>query len=144
MVTYNYKVLFPYGMENYFINDIIIDKLTNGTVYIEINYNILELINNLYKFNFNKIHKMDIRSRDIFNELKKLSELLYNLNDDYINDDKIKSSIITLIIKFIDKFGRNNFLNIFDNLQQKVIELFYKFIDKNKTLSELSEFIKIK
>jgi len=99
----------------------------------------------MYKLNYDRIYKMDQRSKDILEELRKLSEIKFN------TDDKvIRGTIITLIVKFINKFGRHEFLKLFRDQAQSVISLFYKYIDNNKekvdnnTLSELSEIIKLK
>jgi len=145
LITYNYDVKFPDGMDLYFINNIIYDKLCSGSVYIKITYDLLRLINQMYKLNYERIYKMDQRSKDILEELKKLGEIKFNSSD-----TNIRGTIVTLLVKFIDKFGRDEFLKLFNDKQQKVIDLFYKFIDKNKdkiissTLSDLSEIIKVR
>jgi len=145
LVSYNYDIKFPYGMDSYFINEIIYDKLCSGSVYVKITYDLLRLIHNMYKLNYDKIYKMDQRSRDLLDELRKLSEIKYNTDDQVI-----RGTIISLIIKFIDKFGRHEFVKLFGEKEQTVIRLFYKFIDNNKdkinsnTLTELSEIIKLK
>jgi hypothetical protein len=145
LVSYNYDVKFPYGMDSYFINEIVYDKLCSGSVYVKITYDLLRLIHSMYKLNYDKIYKMDLRSKNILEELRKLSEIKFNTDDKHI-----KASIVTLLVKFIDKFGRHEFMKLFDENQQKVIILFYNFIDDNKdkvnnnTLSELSEIIKLK
>lgn len=145
LVSYNYDVKFPYGMDSYFLNEIIYDKLCSGSVYVKITYDLLRLIHAMYKLNYDRIYKMDQRSKDILEELRKLSEIKFN------TDDKvIRGTIITLIVKFINKFGRHEFLKLFRDSAQSVISLFYKYIDNNKekvdnnTLSELSEIIKLK
>jgi hypothetical protein len=145
LVSYNYDVKFPYGMDSYFINDVVYDKLCSGSVYVKISYDLLRLINNMYKLNYDKIYKMDQRSKELLEELKKLSEIKFNADDQVI-----RGTIISLIIKFIDKFGRHEFVKLFGEKEQTVIRLFYKFIDNNKdkinsnTLTELSEIIKLK
>jgi hypothetical protein len=145
LISYNYEVKFPHGMDSYFINEVVYDKLCSGSVYVKITYDLLRLIHVMYKLNYDKIHKMDQRSRDLLDELRKLSEIKFNTND-----QAIRGTLITLLIKFIDKFGRNEFLKLFGENHQTVIRLFYKFIDDNKekvnnsTLSELSEIIKLK
>ena len=145
LVTYHYDVKFPYGMDSYFINNIAYDQLLNGTVYVRITYDILRLLITMFKVNYNKIYNMPKRSKDILDELRKLSEIKYNLND-----KAFKGTIISLIVKFINKFGRDEFKNLFLDNQHQAIELFYDFIDKNKdkvnnnTLHRLSEIIKLK
>jgi len=145
LVIYNYDVKFPYGMDIYFINNIVYDKLTNGTVYAKISYDLLRLLTNMFKLNYTKIYNMPKRSKDILDQIKKLSEVKYNLED-----KNIKGTIISLIVKFINKFGRDDFLKLFFEKQHRSISLFYKFIDKNidkinnNTLYQLSEVIKLK
>lgn len=145
LVSYNYDIKFPFGLDSYFINEIVYDKLCSGSVYVKITYDLLRLIRSMYKLNYDRIYKMDQRSRDLLEELRKLGEIKF-----FSNDRHVKGTLISLIVKFIDKFGRSEFLKLFNKNQQKVIELFYKFIDSNKdkvmssTLYELSEIIKIK
>ena len=144
-IPYNYKIKLPYGMDIYFINNIIYDKLCNGSVYTEITYDLLRLINKMYKFNYNKIYNMDQRSQDILEELKKLSDIKYN-----VDDLNIKGMLISLIVRFIERFSRDNFIKLFDEKHQKVILLLYKYIDNNKdkinsnSLYSMSELIKLK
>jgi len=145
VVSYNYDVKFPYGMDNYFINEIVYDKLCSGSVYVKIAFDLIRLIKGMFKTNQNKIYNLDKKSKDILDELKKLVEIKNN------SDDKtIKGTIISLIVKFIDKYGRDDFLNLFEENQKKVIILFYKYIDKNidkvntNTLYELSYLEKLK
>jgi len=144
-VTYNYDVKFPYGMDIYFINNIVYDNLYSGSVYARISYDLLRFISLLFKANYTKIYNLPKRSKDILEEIKKLSEIKFNSDD-----NTIKGTIISLIVKFINKYGRDDFLKLFYENQQKVIALFYIFIDKNKekvnndTLYELSELIKLK
>ena len=145
LLSYNYDVKFPDGMDLYFINNFMYDKLCSGSVYVKITYDLLRLIHSMYKLNYDKIYKMDQRSKDLLDELRKLSEIKFNTNDTII-----KSTIIGLIVKFIDKFGRPEFLKLFNENEKKVISLFYKFIDNNKdkintnSLSNLSEIIRLK
>lgn len=144
-VTYNYKVLFPYKIDEYFLNNIIYQEVTNGSVYVEITYDLLRLIHRLYRYEYKKIYNLDSRSQEILEELRKLNEIKYNTSD--LN---IKGTIITLIVKFLNKFGREDFKNLFNDSHKKVINLFYTFVDKNEEkvnnnkLYKLSEFIKIK
>jgi len=142
---YNYKVKYPYGMDKYFLNNIIYDQLTSETYYVNVSYDLYKMIDNIYRFNYYKIHKFNDREKSILEELKQLS-FLNKTN----NDKKIKAQIINLIVKFIDKYGKENLLKLFDENQQQVLNKLYKYIDKNiekinnNTLYELNEFIRIK
>lgn len=142
---YNYKVKYPYGMDKYFLNKIIYDKLTVGPTYINVSYDLYRMIDHIYRFNYYKIHKFNEREKSILEELKQLS-FLNKTN----SDTKIKGQIINLIVKFIDKYGRENLLKLFDENQRQVLNKLYKYIDKNiekinnNNLYNLNEIIRIK
>jgi hypothetical protein len=138
---YNYKVKCPYGIDKYFINNIIYDDLCKKITYTKINYDPSRIFRFLYEHKYNLFTKRDI---EIIEYLISIDKISYKTHE-----SEIKRYTKILYLKFLDKLGKEYILKFLDTNQQKVFIEFYDFLDRNKdkinnsTLDSFSEFIKI-
>lgn len=138
---YNYKVKFPYGMDKYFINNLIYKDLCNGLTYTKTSHDPSRIFRYLYNHKYNSFNKREI---DIIENIIALDKLSYKSND-----KEIKTYTKTMYLKFLEKFGKEHIFKFLDEPQKKVFIDFYKFLDDNKdkiqnnTLETFSEFKQI-
>jgi hypothetical protein len=131
---YDNNIKFPYGMDEYFINNIIYNDLTKNKAYINYNYEITRL---LRKIKFLNIIK-DNRNNEIIDELLKLENILW-----ITNDLKIKNQIINTYIKLVNKIGLQNMKHYFSLInEESCIDGFFEYI-KNVNLQTINNFYKI-
>lgn len=138
---YNYKVKCPYGIDKYFLNNIIYNDLSKGLTYTKISHDPTRIFRYLYEHKYNLFNKREI---DIIENLISLDKLSYKTND-----KEIRTSTKLMYLKFLDKLGRDHILTFLEESHKKSFLNFYKFIDENKdkienkTLDSFSEFIQI-
>jgi hypothetical protein len=138
---YNYNVKFPYGMDKYFLNNIIYADICSGLTYTKISYDPTRILRYVYSHKFNLFTKRDI---DIITNLINVDKISYKSND---NNIKIYTKLIYL--KLLDKIGKYYILKFLDAEQKTVFLEFYDFLDRNKdkiedkTMNTFSEIIKI-
>jgi len=138
---YNYNVKFPYGMDKYFLNNIIYTDLCSGLTYTKISYDPTRILRYIYEHKFNLFTKRDI---DIITNLINLDKISYKSDDKNI---KIYTKLIYL--KLLDKIGKDYILKFLDDEQKTVFLEFYNFLDRSKdkiedkTLETFYEMIKI-
>jgi len=138
---YNYKVKCPYGIDKYFLNNIIYDDLCKGLTYTKISHDPTRIFRYLYEHKYNLFNKREI---DIIENLISLDKLSYKTND-----KEIRTSTKLMYLKFLDKLGKDHILTFLEGSHKKVFIDFYKFLDENKdkienkTLDTFSDFIEI-
>jgi hypothetical protein len=134
---YDYDIKFPYGMDEYFTNNIIYKDLTNNT-YTNYDFDISRMLKKIYLSNL----ITDKRDSDIVKEIIDLIYLLWKTVD-----KKIRNEIINTYIKLINKIDKENmkkyfmFINSSDCLNE-----FYNYlqnIDLN-TITDLYKLVPIK
>jgi hypothetical protein len=116
---YDYDIKFPYGMDEYFTNNIIYKDLTKNA-YTIYDYNITRMLKKILLSNIIK----DKRNNEIINELLKLNDILWKTNN-----LKIKNEIINTYMKLINKIGL------------KALKEYFSLIDENDCLDQYYNFI---
>lgn len=138
---YNYKVKVPYGMDKYFLNNIIYNDLCKGNTYTKLSHDPTRIFRYLYEHKYNLFNKREI---DIIENIIALDKLSYKTSD-----IEIKTYTKVIYLKFLEKLGKEHILTFLTEDQKKIFLKFYKFLDENKdkienkTLDSFSEFKKI-
>jgi hypothetical protein len=126
---YDYPVKHPYGMDEYFTNYIIYDKLIKYNTYVIYQTDITKL---LKKIIITK--QIDKYNKDIINKLLELHEVSYK-SEDII----IKRDINNTYIKLFNKINKENILKLLDEFD---INCYNEFIDflKRYDMKDINNF----
>jgi hypothetical protein len=126
---YDYPVRHPYGMDEYFTNYIIYDKLIKYNTYVIYQTDITKL---LKKIIITK--QIDKYNKDIINKLLELHEVSYK-SEDII----IKRDINNTYIKLFNKINKENILKLLDEFD---INCYNEFIDflKRYDMKDINNF----
>jgi hypothetical protein len=137
---YNYDIKFPYGMDEYFTNNIIFENLCNKITFVRYD---IEISRILTKILYTKV--LDPKDKEILKLLLKLSESSYKNTD-----LKVKKEINNTFIKLFNKIDKNKMQSYFDSItelnEMNCVNEFYDFINKYK-IDDINNFyviVKIK
>ena len=137
---YNYDIKFPYGMDEYFTNNIIFNELCKKITYVRYD---IEISRILTKILYTKI--LESRDKEILKTLLKISETSYKNTD-----LKIKRELNNTFIKLFNKLDRNKMDKYFSATSElneiNCVSEFYEFINKYK-IDDINNFyviVKIK
>jgi len=126
---YDYPVRHPYGMDEYFTNYIIYDKLIKYNTYIIYQTDITKL---LKKIIITK--QIDKYNKDIINKLLELHEVSYKLEDIIIKRD-----INNTYIKLFNKINKENILKLLDEFDKNCYNEFIDFL-KRYDMKDINNF----
>jgi len=128
--------LFPYGMDEYFLNNIVYDYIIKGSVDIVIDTDLVYLIKKMY-YQYNNISEID--KKRMYYIIKAHRIIYYNTKQE-IHQELLKNYIKLInilgketIIKYLKDNNKSNIESInlfFDNIKNKNI----KTLDVHKTL----------
>jgi hypothetical protein len=133
---YNYDIKFPYGMDEYFTNNIIFTQLCEKITFVRYDIEISRILTKIY---YTKI--LEPKDKEILKSLLKLSETSYkNTNI------KIKKEINNTFIKLFNKIDRNKMQKYFNATtelnEMNCVNEFYDFMNKYK-IDDINNFFVI-
>lgn len=137
---YNYDIKFPYGMDEYFTNNIIFNFLCSKKTFIKYDYDIARLLKKIYH-----TKKLDTKDHEIIKSLLDLGETSYKNSD-----HKIKAEINNTFIKLFNKLEKNKIIKYLDtkedNNEITCVREFYEFLNNNSIddINNLYKIIEIK
>lgn len=113
---YDYDIRHPYGMDEYFTNNIIYDQLTAYNTYVSYNTDVTPLLKNIsYK------KGIDTKYQEILKSLLELQYLLYKATD-----IKVMKTINNTYIKLFNKLDTQKLYSLLD---QHTIDCIKEYID---------------
>ena len=131
---YDYDIKFPYGMDEYFTNNIIYKDLIKHDMYVNYDYDISRILKKISLSNLIK----DKRDQDIINQLMKIGEILWK-TDNF----KIKNEIIYTFIKLLNRIEIKKMKYYFSLVDEELcLDEFYDYL-KNIDLKKIINFHKI-
>jgi len=133
---YKYDIKFPYGMDEYFTNNIIFNELCKKITYVRYD---IEISRILTKILYTKI--LESRDKEILKTLLKISETSYKNTD-----LKIKRELNNTFIKLFNKLERNKMDKYFSATTElneiNCVNEFYEFINQYK-IDDINNFFVI-
>jgi len=129
---YDYPVRHPYGMDEYFTNYIIYDKLTRYKTFVKYQIEIFPLLKSISFTN-----NLDQKYKEIFNSLFELQNIAYKTTD-----RKIIININNTYIKLFNKLDTNILYSLLDKNKKNCIKEYIEFL-KKYDMKDINNFIYI-
>jgi len=132
---YNYKIKHPYGMDEYFTNNIIYNQLTKYNTYVAYNTDVTPLLKNISYTN-----GIDENYKEILKSLLDLQYMTYKATD-----IKVLRDINNTYIKLFNKLNTQKLFALISEDKIKYIKEYIEFINKYemKDINDFKYIIKI-
>jgi len=133
---YDYDIKFPYGMDEYFTNNIIYKDLTRSA-YTIYDFNLTRKLRKIYVSNVIQ----DSREVDIVKQLLSLDKTLWKVQNKTMRND-----IINTYIRLLNRIDQKNLKNYFIKINSlSCLNEFYKFLKTSdiKTMTNFHKMLQI-